>query len=129
MFVQTETESYSRHAEEIAMERKAFTSEDLDAFIENVLEPSESFARLVQNAHVDMVLRYGKAEIKADFYDLAQVSGALNSLTRQRLLAFAARLQEQVGEVHVVQTERDIVVDHDVTEVLVGGKVPEPSRQ
>lgn len=106
------------------MERDDFTPADLDAFIENVLEPSESLARIFLNAHVDMQLRYGQqAEIRADFYNVAQVAGALNSLTRQRLQAFAARLQEQVGEVHVVQTERDVAIDCDVTEVLIGGKV------
>ena len=101
----------------------------LDSFIENVLEPSESFARMIQNAHVDMLMRYGKSGLKADFNDVAQVSGALTSLTRYRLQEFANLLQEQIGQVHVVQADRDTTVEYEITDVQVDSETTKPTKQ
>lgn len=39
---------------------------DIQLFLSNVLEPSESFARLFQNAHLDVMINHGKGvDIKA----------------------------------------------------------------
>jgi len=106
------------------MERNDF-SEDLETFVDRVLEPSESFARLFQNAYVGVMLDHRMTvEIKANFNDVAQVSGALTTLTRFRLQQFVDRLQEQVGRVEVMQPRRDIVVDYEVSQVEI--EKPQP---
>ena len=125
MFVHTRTESYSRHAEGITMECNGFST-DLESFIDNVLEPSESFARLCQKAYDNVMLDHG---IKAEFMDIAQISGALTSLTRYRLQEFANKLKEQVGPVAVIQPRGSIAVDYQVTQVQIGEKRPETPKQ
>lgn len=97
-------------------------NDNLVAFIDDLLEPSESFARIFQNAYVELMLTQGNSGAKADFNDVAQVSGALNSLTRFRLQQFVDRLQEKVGQVHVVVPTTNQVVDLEVQEVRIAGE-------
>lgn len=93
---------------------------DVAFFINQVLEPSESFARLFQNAHIDAMTNHGMdVEIKANFNDVGEVSGALTSLTRFRLQQFAEKLEERVGSVQVMQHRKDIAVDYEVCGVKV----------
>ena len=106
-------------------ENTKFSNEGIIAFqeyIDRVLEPSESLARLLRNAQLDMRFAHeSDIELKANFIDVAKISGALNSLARSRLLAFADRLHERTGEVVVGVPEssnkKDIVVDYEVSNV------------
>ena len=106
-------------------------NDDLDTFFDRLLEPSEAFARIFQNAYVDAMMLTGKQfEIKATFEDVAQVSGALTSLTRLRLQQLAGCLQEKVGEVEVLIPRRDmIVVDYEIDGVEVKTKQPQSPCQ
>lgn len=108
-------------------------SDDLEDFVNKVLEPSEALARIFENAYVGVSLNYGETEIKAGFHDVAQVSGALTTLTRFRLQQFVDRLQERVGPVQVKQPFKDIVVDYEVTQVEIEeaqspGPTPHPDE-
>lgn len=101
------------------MERDEYPT-NLQEFIENVLEPSESLARLLRDAFIDMaLLTHSASGLKTSFNDMAQISGALTSLTRYRLQEFAERLQEHVGEVQVMQPEKNITIDYEVCGVQI----------
>lgn len=94
----------------------------LQEYIDRVLEPSESLARLLMSAQGDVKFVYrSDIELKANFTDVAQISGALNSLARSRLLAFADKLYERSGGVVVgipgQGNADEIVVDYEVSSV------------
>lgn len=91
-------------------------------YISKVLEPSESLARLLRNAQFDVKFEHeSDIDLKANFIDVAQISGALNSLVRSRLLAFAEKLHDRTGGVVVGIPKssncEDIVVDYEVSNV------------
>ncbi|WP_027185645.1 hypothetical protein [Desulfovibrio inopinatus] len=92
---------------------------NLSDFIDDVLTPSESFARLFANAYINTP---AKTCINADFMDVAEVSGALASLTRHRLQQFACKLQEQIGLVQVMQPRSDNLVECEIRNVQVKKK-------
>lgn len=129
MFVQTRTEFYNRHAEDIIMGQNDI-SEDLDTFLDRLLEPSEAFARIFMNAYIDVMFSEGKASgIKANFDDVAQVSGALTTLTRLRLQQLSSILQQHIGDVEVLQPSRDIVINYEINGVEVKRKEPQAPTQ
>ncbi|MDR2604385.1 MAG: hypothetical protein LBC55_03415 [Desulfovibrio sp.] len=74
---------------------------DLTSFFDNVLEPSESFARLCADSDAGSP-SFNTA--KGGFEDFGIVAGALTTLSRRQLHDFAEKLQTHVGEVEVAQT-------------------------
>lgn len=71
-------------------------------YVNQVLEPVESLARLLRDAQFDVKEEQEDAvELKGSFSDIAQVVGALNSLARYRLLECAQKLDRITGGVIV----------------------------
>lgn len=73
---------------------------DLASFIDEVLRPTESLTSMFHSvSDVTDVLKMPKVKTE----DLAVVVGALSSLSRHRLQAFARHLQAETGIVKVEQ--------------------------
>jgi len=113
----TPPESAKRHTEEISMRDSDF-SLDLTSFLDQVLQPTECFAKLCTDSNHGAFIPNLP---KGDFADFAVVVGALNSLSRRRLHEFADKLQTQVGEISVGQPKTYEVPD-SVSRVVVNNK-------
>ena len=74
---------------------------DLESFIDEVLTPAGSFAKICEQSNDNVVdLRHSP---RARLEDVAAVVSALNSLSRFRMNEFAKQLQIKVGMVDVEQ--------------------------
>jgi hypothetical protein len=81
------------------MSRKEYIR-DLTSFFDNVLQPSEAFARLCADSDA------GSPPLnpaKGGFEDFGIVAGALTTLSRKQLHDFAEKLQTHIGDVEVAQ--------------------------
>jgi hypothetical protein len=91
---------------------------DLTSFFDNVLQPSEAFARLCADSDAGSP-PFNPA--KGGFEDFGIVAGALTTLSRRQLHDFAEKLQTHVGDVEVTQPSCR-TISMEINKVVVKNK-------